>query len=116
MEIIPDAIQLIAVVLQWACSCYRNGVHRTYLTTRLLRRWSHLGADVYDGIISFLRDMTWVETADLRIVFRIVAELVRSKTFAAGRYLQWLIATGSLGPDADLSSVSYVPLLLFNSR
>lgn len=54
--------------------------------------------------------MSWVGTGQLSIVFRIVAELVRSKTFAAGRYLQWLIATGSLGHDTDLSSVSYMHL------
>lgn len=106
MEIIPNAIQLIAVVLQWACSCYREGLHRTYLATRMLRRWSHLGVDVYDGVVSFLRDMTWVDTGELRVVFRIVAELVRSEAFAAGRYLQWLIATGSVGRDTDFSSVS----------
>ncbi|KAF2856579.1 hypothetical protein T440DRAFT_437396 [Plenodomus tracheiphilus IPT5] len=112
MEIISDATLLIAVVLQWACSYYREGVHRTYLTTRLLRRWSHQGADVYDAVISYLRDMSWVGTGDLSIIFRIVAELVRSKTFAAGRYLQWLIATGSLGHDSDLSSPDSWPVRL----
>lgn len=106
MEVIPDATRLIAVLLQWACSCYRAGEHRIYLTTRLLRRWSHLGADVYEGVISYLRDLAWVETGEPSILFRIVAELVRSKTFSAGRYLQWLIATGSLGNHTDLSSVS----------
>lgn len=105
MEVISDATQLIAVLLQWACSCYRAGEYRIYLATRLLRRWSHLGADVYDGVISYLRDMAWVETGEPSIIFRIVAELVRSKTFSAGRYLQWLIATGSLGSHTDLSSV-----------
>lgn len=112
MEIIPDATLLIATVLQWACSCYREGVHRTYLITRLLRRWSHQGADVYDGVISYLRDMSWVGTGDLSIIFRIIAELVRSKTFATGRYLQWLIATGSLGHDSDLSSPDAWPVRL----
>lgn len=106
METMPDSTLLIAAVLQWACSCYREGDHRTYLAIRLLRKWNHLGADVYDGVISYLRDRSWVGSGDLRVVFRIVAELVRSKTFAVGRYLQWLIATGSLEHDADLSSVS----------
>jgi len=108
MEMIPDPTLLIAAILQWACSCYREGVHRTYLAIRLLRKWNHLGADVYDGILSYLRDLHWVGTGDPSIIFRIVAELVRSKTFAAGRYLQWLIATGSLQSNADLVSVSTV--------
>lgn len=106
MDVISNATQLIAVLLQWACTCYRGGAHRIYLATRLLRRWSHVGADVYDGVITFLRDISWVESSEPNIIFKIVAELVRSKTFAAGRYLQWLIATGSLGHDKDLSSVS----------
>lgn len=106
MEIISNAMQLISILLHWACSCYRNGSHRIYLATRLLRRWSHLGADVYEGIVSYLQNMTWVHSGDLRVLLRIVAELVRSKHFSAGRYLQWLIATGSLESGLDLASVS----------
>ncbi|KAF1947285.1 hypothetical protein EJ02DRAFT_139344 [Clathrospora elynae] len=112
MEIITDAIRLIGTLLQWSCSCYRGGVHRIYLATRLLRRWSHLGADVYDGVISYLRDMSWVATGDPSILFKIVAELVRSKTFAIGRYLQWLIATGSAGHNMDMSLPNSWPLRL----
>ena len=107
MEVIPDATQLIAVVLEWASSCYREGTHRIYLTVRLLRKWSHLGADVYHGIISYFHGMSWVTACESSIAFKITAELVRSKTFAAGRYLQWLIATGSLGHHTDLSLVSH---------
>jgi mediator of RNA polymerase II transcription subunit 12 len=112
MEIVADAPRLISMLLQWACTCYRDGAHRIYLATRLLRRWNHLGADVYDGIVSYLRDMAWVATGDPNILFRIVAELVRSKTFATGRYLQWLIATGSTGHSTDLSSPHSWPLRL----
>jgi mediator of RNA polymerase II transcription subunit 12 len=108
MEVVADAPRLIGILLQWACSCYREGSHRIYLATRLLRRWNHLGADVYDGIISYLRDMTWVASGEPKILFKIVAELVRSKTFATGRYLQWLIATGSAGHNTDFLSVSHV--------
>ncbi|KAF2819996.1 mediator of RNA polymerase II transcription subunit 12 [Ophiobolus disseminans] len=112
MEIISNATQLISVLLQWACSYYRTGSHRIYLATRLLRRWNHLGADVYEGVVSYLHDMTWVDSGDLRVVLRIVAELVRSKHFSAGRYLQWLIATGSMGSNMDLTSPSAWPVRL----
>lgn len=105
MEIISNAMQLISVTLQWACSYYRYGSHRIYLATRLLRRWSHLGADVYEGIVAYLQSMQWVDSGQLPIVFKIVAELVRSKHFSAGRYLQWLIATGSLDSNKDLALV-----------
>jgi mediator of RNA polymerase II transcription subunit 12 len=76
------------------------------LATRLLRRWSHLDADIYEGIISYLQNRSWDESGQLDVVFRIVAELVRSKHFSAGRYLQWLIATGSLERDLQSGSVS----------
>jgi mediator of RNA polymerase II transcription subunit 12 len=105
MEIMSNATQLISVLLQWACSCYRSGTHRIYLATRLLRRWSHLGADVYEGVVTYLQNMTWVHTGQLSVLLRIVAELVRSKHFPVGRYLQWLIATGSAGLGTDFSSV-----------
>jgi len=108
MEVVADAPRLIDILLRWACTCYREGSHRIYLATRLLRKWSHLGADVYDGIVSHLHDLTWVATGESSILFKIVAELVRSKTFATGRYLQWLIATGSIGHGTDLSSVSRI--------
>jgi mediator of RNA polymerase II transcription subunit 12 len=107
MDIIPNPMNLVSVVLQWACSCYREGEHRVCLATRLLRRWAHLGADIYECVTAYLEGMSWAGTGDSRIVFRIVAELVRSKTFAAGRYLQWLIATGSIAQDLDLSLVSH---------
>lgn len=120
MEIMSNAVRLISVLLQWACSFYRTGSHRIYLATRLLRRWSHLGADIYEGIVSYLQEMTWVDSGQLVVVFKIVAELVRSKHFSAGRYLQWLIATGSLGSDVDLGSVRpsffVVSLVLTKSR
>jgi mediator of RNA polymerase II transcription subunit 12 len=106
MEIMSNATQLISALLQWASSCYRLGSHRVYLATRLLRRWSHLGADVYEGVLSHLQNMTWVAFGGLPSLLRIVAELVRSKHFSVGRYLQWLIATGSGGQNVDLSSVS----------
>jgi mediator of RNA polymerase II transcription subunit 12 len=106
MEIISNAPHLISVVLQWASSSYRQGIHRAYLAIRLLRKWAQLGADVYESIVSYLHSLSWTGATQPDIIFRIVAQLVRSKTFPAGRYLQWLIATGSLGPDVDMSLVS----------
>ncbi|KAL5113832.1 RNA polymerase II mediator complex subunit [Pleosporales sp. CAS-2024a] len=112
MEIEPDAVQLISVLLQWASSFYRTGSHRMYLATRLLRRWSHLGADVYDGVVSYLQSMAWSDSGEIHVLLRIVAELVRSKHFSVGRYLQWLIATGSLDCVTSLSLPSSWPVRL----
>jgi mediator of RNA polymerase II transcription subunit 12 len=113
MELISEYSTLISTVLKWASSYYREGSHRIYLVTRLLRRWSHLGADIDDGVLSYLHSMMPNRSNDPRVVFRIIAELVRSKTFSTGRYLQWLIATGSVSQGSDISAVSCVPFFLW---
>jgi mediator of RNA polymerase II transcription subunit 12 len=112
MEVIPNPINLVQALLQWACSCYREGSHRVCLATRLLRRWTHLGADIYECITTYLEGMSWVKSGDSRMVFKIISELVRSRTFAVGRYMQWLIATGSIAQDLDLSHAAAWPVRL----
>lgn len=112
MALIPNPIELVNVLLQWACSCYREGSHRVCLATRLLRRWAHLGADIYDCVTKYLEGMSWANGGESRIVFKIISELVRSRTFAIGRYMQWLIATGSIAQDLDLSHSAAWPVRL----
>lgn len=106
LALMPDSQSLILVVLNWASSFHRDGLHRVYLVTRMLRKWGHLGVDIDTAILSYFRSLDSVTGCDLCIVFRIVAELVRSKTFSVGKYLQWLIATGSIRKDQDPCSVS----------
>jgi mediator of RNA polymerase II transcription subunit 12 len=106
MEIRSDAGSLVSAAMQWASSIYREGSHHIYLATRLLRRWNHLGADIYSSILQYLSTLVSDASKEPAAVFRIIAELLRSKTFSLGRYLQWLIATGSLTQHTDLYSVS----------
>ncbi|CAI6335821.1 unnamed protein product [Periconia digitata] len=112
MEMMYDTTQLVTAVLSWACSLYRQGSHRIYLVTRLLRKWNHLGTDIYDAILAYLPQLALDHSKEPRAIFRIIAELVRSKTFSPGRFLQWLIATGSLRQHQDLHSPSAWPLRL----
>lgn len=112
VDAIPNPVNLVPVLLQWACSHYREGSYRACLATRLLRRWAHLGADVYECIITYLEGMSWAGTGDACKIFKIISELVRSKTFAAGRYMQWLIATGSIAQGLDISQVRETCLVL----
>jgi mediator of RNA polymerase II transcription subunit 12 len=112
MEVTSNTCQLVSTVLSWASSLYRQGSHRIYLITRLLRKWNHLGADVYDAIVTCLPQLAFDQSKDTAVVFRIIAELARSKTFSPGRFLQWLIATGSLSHHRDLYSPSAWPLRL----
>ncbi|KAH7126743.1 hypothetical protein B0J11DRAFT_558277 [Dendryphion nanum] len=112
MELISDARILISIALQWASSLYRDGMYRVYLVTRLVRKWSQLGADIDDNVLFYLQSMYTKPGHDSQNIFRIIAELVRSKTFSVGRYLQWLIATGSASHSRDLSLSSAWPLRL----
>lgn len=105
MDTISKPALLVSALLQWACSNHREGSHRACLATRLLRKWAHLGADIYECITSYLEGMSWAMSGDAHQVFKIICELVRSRTFAAGRFMQWLIATGSIAQDLDLSLV-----------
>jgi mediator of RNA polymerase II transcription subunit 12 len=106
-----DAHTLVSTVLRWASSFYREGTHRVYLATRLLRRWCRSGVDIDSAILSYFHSSDMNKGSDPRNVFRIVAELVRSKNFSVGKYLQWLIATGSLNQNQSISSVC-LPILM----
>ncbi|KAL5465444.1 hypothetical protein PMIN06_000604 [Paraphaeosphaeria minitans] len=106
MELFPDQDRLISAVLQWSSSLYRQGMHRVYLVTRLLRKWSHLGIDVSEGILRYLPRVALDRSKDAELVFRVVSELVRSRTFSLARFLQWLIATGSMDPGQDPHAVT----------
>ncbi|PVI06555.1 hypothetical protein DM02DRAFT_638614 [Periconia macrospinosa] len=112
LQMIYDTTQLVFTVLSWACSLYRQGCCRIYLATRLLRKWNHLGTDIYDAILACLPRLALDQTKESCAIFRIIAELVRSKTFSPGRFLQWLIATGSLSQHQDIRSPSAWPLRL----
>ncbi|KAK8185417.1 uncharacterized protein BKA78DRAFT_356261 [Phyllosticta capitalensis] len=102
LDLVPDRHSLAITVLQWACSLYREGEHRLYVAARLLRKWRIKGADIDSAILAFLGDGQRLRDIKHRDFFRLVAELVRSHHFSVGRYLQWLIASGSLtGTDSE---------------
>ncbi|KAF1966910.1 hypothetical protein BU23DRAFT_559754 [Bimuria novae-zelandiae CBS 107.79] len=106
MDLFPDKNRLVSAVLKWSSSLYRQGLHRVYLVTRLLRKWNEVGVDVCEGIMSYLPELASDRSKVPDPVFRIIAELVRSKTFLPGKYLQWLIATGSMGPAQQLNAIT----------
>ncbi|KAF2757523.1 hypothetical protein EJ05DRAFT_538708 [Pseudovirgaria hyperparasitica] len=95
MSLVPNRRRLIELVLQWACSTCRTGDHRAYLAMRLLGKWNSLGFETDEVIMQFLRSLNSTSRCSKSAAFRIGAGLVRSKRFNVGKYLQWLIATGS---------------------
>ena len=97
---------LIRTVLEWASSLYRKGQARIYVAVRLLRRWAKIGIDVGGSILAFLAASPTMVGLQKSNVYRIIVELVRSKHFSVGKYLQWLVARGSLRGRQALGPVS----------
>jgi mediator of RNA polymerase II transcription subunit 12 len=112
MDLTSTARVTVSAALQWASSPYRDGCYRIYLATRLIRKWSLLGADTDDAILAYFHSTERDVGADQRNAFRVVAELIRSQTFSVGKYLQWLIATGSISRSQDITLVSIVSITL----
>lgn len=102
---------LIITVLGWASSLYRRGHARVYIVVRLLRRWARLDIDIGGSILAFLAASPAMVGLQKNNIYRIIAELVRSKHFSVGKYLQWLLARGSLSGRHSLGPVSCEPFV-----
>lgn len=97
---------LIITMLEWASSLYRRGRLRVYIAVRLLRRWARLGVDISGPVLAFLAASSAMVGLQKDNVYRVIAELVRSKHFSVGKYLQWLLARGSLSGRNSFRPVS----------
>jgi mediator of RNA polymerase II transcription subunit 12, fungi type len=96
VEISADLPQVSQLVVKWTTSIYRDGIHRVYIGTRLLRKCYLRGVDVDNLLLDFVSDSAPTHGVDFSLVFKLVAELVRSEHFSVTRFFQSLIATGAL--------------------
>lgn len=106
---------LVQNCLEWSASIHRYGHARVYIAARLLRRWSGMGIDIETPILDFIAAESDACGLDLSSFYRVVVELVRSRHFSVGSYLQWVIANGVLRQHDILKSVC-CPRLLVNAR
>ena len=97
---------LVRTCIEWSSSIYRYGRFRAYAAARLLRMWKKRGVDLQGPILKFLTACSDVPGLKRRDVYRLLAELVRSRHLSVGKYLQWLIARGSLDGHRELDSVN----------
>ena len=97
---------LVRTCIEWSSSVYRYGCFRGYAAARLLRIWKRKGVDLQGPIFNFLAACPDVPGLQKRDVYRVLAELVRSRHFSVGKYLQWLIARGTLDGHHKPNSVS----------
>lgn len=98
--------ETIKMTLRWSTSHYRSGEYRAYLATRLIRKWKIAGLDTDTAILSFLNEFSQPESnSDEPAVFKIIAELCRSRHFSVGKYLRWLIASGAMTASTGGESI-----------
>ena len=101
-----DGSSLVITCLEWASSSYRHGHAKVYIAARILRRWSKQGVELEKPILDFLAaspDMAGLQKGS---TYKLLAELIRSKHFLAGKYLQWLMARGTLARYGTPNRVS----------
>ena len=96
----PD--ELITVILEWSCTRFQTGLSTVFVATRLLRMWKRSGLDTDGPILSFMQQVRSLPAIMNERLYNVVSQLVRSKDFAVGRYLQRLMSTASLEPGCLL--------------
>ena len=111
LEIAGNSEILVDTVIGWSTTPYRSGLGRIYTAVRLLRRWKKDGWDLDQPILHFLTSLQTAAVQQKRRMFKLIAELVRSRLFSISKYLQWLMARGLdrvSCADGQVSAVSAV--------
>ncbi|KAL8650151.1 MAG: hypothetical protein Q9226_005265 [Calogaya cf. arnoldii] len=93
-EVAPDPELLIRTCLSWSTSIFSTTRARLYISARLLRSWNGMKVDVETHVLHFLAVDANAADSDNASLYRIIAELIRSRHFSVGRYLNWIIANG----------------------
>ena len=108
-SLIPDTNSLVTTFLQWGSSLYRTGMARIYLCIRLLRGLPIKMGGLNTPVTTFLANCEEHVGLSRPSLFRILAELFRSKHLNVGRYLQWLMAKGGTNVTSPPNQVCQVP-------
>ena len=103
---LKDNDVLIETCVEWSCSNYRHGLFRTYAAARLLRIWHRCGIELQRPLFNVLASFGGRGDVSRESLYKLIAGLVSSKHVSVGRYLQWLMARGSLRDSSNHSSVS----------
>lgn len=96
LRILKNHHLLVTTCVEWSASVYRQGHFRIYAAARILRIWSKNGVELQQPILEYLctqSAQTGVRKSDM---YRLLAELVSSRHLSVGKYLQWLMARGTL--------------------
>lgn len=93
--ICPDTDVLVEGLVDWASTTYRTGMCRVYLVIRMLRQLANTGSNLEQAVLSSLASSSHTNN-NQDLYNKIIIELVQSGHFNFGKYLQWLISSGSL--------------------
>ena len=108
LETVGDRELLVSTTIRWATTRFRSRVNGIYLSTRLLRRWNKSGVDLDSPLLNFLGICSSEIGLDSSKICKLVSELLRSRHFSIGRYLQWLVARGlTMGSVKQVRSYAY---------
>ena len=91
-----DPQVMVSTALRWASSLERCTIRRVYAATRLFRMWSRHDIDIQGHILAFFGNNPNPRRFSKSHLYRLCSELVFSGHFTISRYLQWLMAQGSL--------------------
>ncbi|KAF2156402.1 hypothetical protein K461DRAFT_291320 [Myriangium duriaei CBS 260.36] len=94
-ELCTDYTELIGALVDWASSIYRTGHSRVYLVVSILRQLAEQGVSLEHGILTTFSNSAVEKSRDQILSGKIIAELVSTRHFNYGKYLQWLISTGA---------------------
>lgn len=110
LALVRDTDSVVTTYLQWGSTLYRTGNARLYLTVRLLRTCSVGRSGLEAAIMRFMSRSVDHIGLSKSSLFRILAELFRSKHLDVGKYLQWLMAKGCTNGASALSQVCRSPV------
>ncbi|KAL6713558.1 RNA polymerase II mediator complex subunit [Lecanora helva] len=96
LQITKDIDMLVGTCVEWSCSPYRYGLFRTYAAARMLRIWHRHGIELQKALLNILASNGKQRNFIRRDLYKLFADLVSSRHFLVGRYLQWLMARGTL--------------------
>lgn len=96
LEKFEDRALIISTCLCWATGLSRTGSFRIYVVVRLFRMWAKLRVEVEGPLLNFLTLHPNMPPPQKVNVYKVLAELVHSKDVSVSKYLQRLMAKGSL--------------------
>jgi mediator of RNA polymerase II transcription subunit 12, fungi type len=111
LEVTSDLNILVNTVMRWAASVYRYGRYRIYVAARFLGAINDETSDINELIWNAVDNYGNDPSINDGSLFQIVIELIRSRHFSIGGFLQHLIATGAMGNIHNDNSAPLVRLL-----